>query len=143
MKGRFVIILFFLSSSFITAHASIFNDTDTISEVKIDYPKIIAKKKVVGTVKTLPVIPSDSKSENHKVQIFEKSGKLVAEYELEVLSDRKKNRDAIISAKIKTLKDNVVHNGNNFIDVHFKSSKNETLLQLNKVVEYLLKYKYL
>ncbi len=45
----------------------------------------------------------------------------------------------------KVSSDNVIHNGTNFIDFHLKSSTDikDAILQLDKVVKYLLNYKYL
>ena len=143
MKMRLLLILIFVSFSLSNLYAVTISQTDTVNDVIIKNQQIISAEEVVGNIKTLTLASSDSKSKSYKVQIFEKSGSLIAEYDLEVLSKQNKNQDAIVSAQIKTLSDNVVHNGNNFIDFHFKSTKKDALFQLNKVVEYLLKYKYL
>jgi len=143
MKMRLLIIVLFVASSVTKLYATVINPADTINDVIVENQQIISEKKIVGNIKTLSLSSDNSKSESYKVQIFENSGKLIAEYDVEVLNKQNKNQDAIISAQIKTLNDNVVHNGNNFIDFHFKSAKKDAFLQLNKVVEYLLRYKYL
>lgn len=146
MKMRFPFVLMFLSICLFKAKANSVSDlTDSISDLKIENQQIIYNEKVVGNVSDPIIQLNDNKSEDYKVQIFGKKGRLVAEYRIEVLSKKKKNQDEILTAQIKTTKDNVVHNGNNFVDFHqrFSIQHKESILQLDKVVKYLLTYKYL
>ncbi len=145
MKLYTTILLFFVCSLFSQAKENIVDLTDSINDVTIENQQIISHKKVLGKVKKLKVQRSTARSDNYTYQIFERKGKLVAEFEMEVLSKQKKAQDGILSAQVKTFKDNVIHNGTNFIDFHVKSLRNdsEVVLQLDKVVKYLLAYKYL
>ncbi|WP_017256856.1 hypothetical protein [Pedobacter arcticus] len=145
MKFYTTLILFFFYAFIFRAEARVTDLTDSISDVKIENQQIIFDTKVLGIVRKLKVHRNTSKTENYTYQIFEKKGKLIAEYEMEISSNEKKTKEGILSAQIKTLKDNVVHNGNNFLDYHMKPSKNnvERILQLDKVIKYLLTYKYL
>ena len=142
MKNRLLIFSLLICTSVMTLQAKTNSDSDTLSNVVIQNQQIISKKKLVGKIKKT-VLPSNlPNATNHTVQIFGKSGKLIAEYVIEVLNKQRRNQDVIIAAQVKTLKDNVVHNGNNFIDFHIKSRNEDAVLQLNKVVEYLLMYNY-
>ncbi|HTN19054.1 MAG TPA: hypothetical protein VL125_01190 [Pelobium sp.] len=145
MKISFLLILAFIGSSFIEVKANVVDLTDSISGVKIENQQILYRKSVLGKVKVLSDGAKTQNSKLYNVQIFGRKGRLVAEYEVEVLSKHKKNHDAILNAQIKTVKDNVIHNGTNFIDFHLKPSADskDAVLQLDKVVKYLLNYKYL
>ena len=145
MKFYTTLFLFFFCVLFFQAEAHVTDITDSIGDVKIENQQIVFHTKVLGVVKKLKVQRNASKTENYTYQIFEKKGKLVAEYEMEISNKEKRMKEGILSAQIKTLKDNVVHNGNNFLDYHMKSSKDnvDRILQLDKVVRYLLTYKYL
>lgn len=146
MKVYFSILLFFLTLSFFKASASQIDSADTVTDLKIEQQQIIYQKEVVGKVQTIKVEPINSDSEEYTIQIFTNKGTLVAEYDVKVLAKHKKNKDSILSAELKTIKDNVVHNGSNFIDFHLQSmsdNKNANLLQVDRVVKYLLTNKYL
>lgn len=145
MKFYTTLFLFFFCVLFFQAEAHVTDITDSIGDVKIENQQIVFHTKVLGVVKKLKVQRNASKTENYTYQIFEKKGKLIAEYEMEISNKEKRMKEGILSAQIKTLKDNVVHNGNNFLDYHVKSSKDnvDRILQLDKVVRYLLTYKYL
>lgn len=137
--------LFFLCASFFGAKANFIDLTDSIGDVKIEQEQIIYRKKVLGNIKTLKVESQNHTSNNYRFQIFGKKGSLIAEYEMEVVDKQKKNQDDIIAAHLKTTKDNIVHNGNNFLDFHQKASNRQknAILQLDKVIRYLLTYNYL
>ena len=145
MKIYLLFTLTFICSLFVGTKANASNLTDTLGNVKIENQQILYHKKVLGKVKVLPDQAQAQRSKTYNVQIFTKKGRLVAQYKMEVLSKCKKNQDAILSAQIKTVADNVTHNGANFIDFHLKPATDikNALLQLDKVVEYLLNYKYL
>jgi hypothetical protein len=145
MKISFLLILAFIGSSFIEVKANVIDLTDSVSGVKIENQQILYQKSVLGKVKVLSDGAKTQNSKLYNVQIFGKKGRLVAEYEVEVLNKHKKHHDTILNAQIKTVKDNVIHNGTNFIDFHLKSSTDikDAILQLDKVVKYLLNYKYL
>nr|WP_294899285.1 hypothetical protein [uncultured Pedobacter sp.] len=145
MKIYLLLILGFFCFSFTQVKANTLDLTDTVSGIKIENQKILYHKNVLGKVKVHADDEQSQKAKIYNVQIFGKNQSLVAEYEVEVLSKQKKNQDAILSAQIKTIKDNVIHNGANFIDFHLKSSVDveDAVLQLDKVIKYLLEYKYL
>ncbi len=145
MKLQLLIVFFFIGGPFLKAqaHNLIESDTDTVKDVRIEKSQIIYNKNILGRIKTTHLHSKNSKSENYKVEVFCKQGRLVAEYEVEVLNKHRKNQDAILSAYVKTVIDNVVHYGSNFIDFHKKSEEHISVLQVEKVVKYLFTYKYL
>lgn len=146
MKIYFYFLLVFLSMSFLKASATQIDSTDTVTDLTIEEQQIIYQDKVVGKVQTLKAEALSSKSDDYTIQIFAKKGTLIAEYDIKVLAKRKKNKDCILSAELKTLKDNVIHNGSNFIDFHLNAvsdNKSANLLQVDRVIKYLLAYKYL
>ena len=124
--------------------AANFNEMDTIDDdVKIENEQILYKNSILGKIETKEHKSADAKIRMVNVLIYSKKGKLVAEYNLEMLNKPKKNEDIILSANIKTTKDKVNHNGSNFIDFHEKQTEKDKNLQLDRVVKYLMDYKYL
>lgn len=144
MKKK-LLTLFLICASFFSAKANFIDLTDSLGDVKIEQEKIIYRKKVLGNIKTLKVESQNQTSNNYRFQIFGKKGSLIAEYEMEVVDKQKKNQDDIITAHLKTTRDNIIHNGNNFLDFHQKASnrQKDDILQLEKVIKYLLTYNYL
>ncbi|HET8829370.1 MAG TPA: hypothetical protein VFM79_08500 [Pelobium sp.] len=144
MKKK-LLTLFLICASFFSAKANFIDLTDSLGDVKIEQEKIIYRKKVLGNIKTLKVEAQNQTSNNYRFQIFGKKGSLIAEYEMEVVDKQKKNQDDIITAHLKTTRDNIIHNGNNFLDFHQKASnrQKDDILQLEKVIKYLLTYNYL
>lgn len=144
MKTSIFIALFFLGVVF-SVKASLLCEADSASDIRIEQQQIICHQSVVGRLKTSSTKSANPNAQSFRIQIFEDKGRLVAEYDIELLGKRKKNQDAILGAKIKTLRDNVVHNGTNFLDFHAKEvdKSQDSLFQLEKVVEYLMAYDYL
>lgn len=139
-------LLCFLSMSVFYASAHQIDSTDTTAELKIHDQQIIYQEEILGKIETLRTDATNAESEDFTIEIFSKKGDLVAKYNVKMLARLKKNKDYILSAELKTLKDNVVHNGSNFLDFHSKSFSNEkmnNLLQIDKAVKYLFAHRYL
>jgi len=83
-----------------------------------------------------------------KVIIYGVKGDKAANYDLTILENTKKGLISVVDVSLKTVKDNVKHDGANFINYSpVNSGVNEfdkkiNMLQLNNLMEYLLSYKY-
>lgn len=87
-------------------------------------------------------------TKSYEVKIFNDKNKMVAEYSIEVAKDLKNNEMLVKEGFIKTKRDNVTHNGANFLDYHMacdqdKEEKKCDVPQIAKVIKYLISYKYL
>lgn len=144
MKKHIYLVLTFFLFVGTSAKAAQFIERDTIENVSIEDEKIIFNDNLIGKFETKELQSSDDKTKVINVLIYSTEGSLIAEYDVQLLNKEKKNTDSIVSASVKTVKDKVNHNGSNFIDFHHKKTdkpKNE-ILQLSKVVKYLIEYKY-
>jgi hypothetical protein len=83
-----------------------------------------------------------------KVIIYGVKGDKAANYDLTILENTKKGLISVVDVSLKTVKDNVKHDGANFINYSpLNSGVNEldkkiNMLQLNNLMDYLLSYKY-
>lgn len=83
-----------------------------------------------------------------KVVIYGLNGNKVADYDLTILENPRKGGISVVDVYLKTLKDNVKHDGANFINYSRSISgvneldKKVNILQLESLVEYLVRYKY-
>ena len=120
---------------------------DTIKSIEIVENQILYDNKPIANIKSEKVSTSDGKNVKYLVSVYHNEGKEVAKFEIEVSSKVKKKEDAVKYAQLTTLKDNVVHNGSNFIDYHMQLTEavleDEKAPQIAKMVDYLIENKYL
>jgi len=120
---------------------------DTIKPIEIVKNQIFYENKPIANIKTEKVSTSDGKNVKYLVNVYESEGKQIAKFEIEITPKVKKNTDAVKHAQLTTLRDNVVHNGTNFINFHLPVSETESneneVPQLAKMVDYLIDNRYL
>jgi hypothetical protein len=121
--------------------------SDTINPIEIVKDQVIYENKTVAKIKSEKISATDSKNVRYLVNVYESEGKQIAKFEIEVTQKAKKNVDAVKYAQLTTLKDNVVHNGSNFIDFHLQLTeavlKEDEAPQLANMVDYLIDNKYI
>lgn len=144
MKIKIYLMLVILLSVNFNLDAKVFI-SNLNDDIEINQEIVTYKNNVVAKFETQEQKSGDAKTKIVNVSIFSKKGKLIALYDIELLNKASKNKDAILSASIKTTKDKVIHSGTNFLDFHVKQ-KNEDqakLIQLDQVIKYLMSYHYL
>lgn len=145
MRTKIYLTLVILLSATINLHANFLSAPYFDDDIEINQEVITYKNDVVGKFETEEVESGNAKTKTVNVSIFSKKGMLIAMYNLELLNKPNKNKDVILSASVKTTKDKVIHSGTNFIDFHIKGKKTDEskLIQLDKVIRYLIDYNYL
>ncbi len=124
---------------------------DTTENLTFIHHQVKSGDKILATY---TISKTDSSSFKDKinvylVKIYSSEGTMVAEYDIEVLDKLKKNQLPVVSASLKTKKDNVTHHASNFIDYHQVStqkdaiSKGDYAPQLGRAIKYLMDYNYL
>jgi hypothetical protein len=144
------LITIFLLVFFTKTNFQKFNNTvltDTTKRIEVVNNQVLYESKMIGTIKSEKISTNGGKNLKFQVKVYETDGKEIAKFEIEVTAKAKKNTDPVKHAVLTTSKDNVVHNGSNFIDYHLPCKelemKQNEVPQICKMVNYLIDNKYL
>lgn len=127
------------------------NTADTVKEFDFTDDQIKYHGNILGKFTFSEVrsqLKGNKESQLLKVIIYGSNGDKVAYYDLTILEIPKKRMISVVDVSLKTVKDNVKHDGANFINYTINDTgvnqleKKVNKLQLNSLIEYLVHYKY-
>jgi hypothetical protein len=152
-KYLFTIAVLFLGISIdaqtkLSADQNKFSKKESVkSEIVITKDQITEDGKSIGKFEVKKKESKTSKNEKtefFEVEIYDRNGAMVAEYEVTIKINEKSNKATVKDAQMKTLRDRVTHNGANFLDYSIgDESEDSEVPQLKKAIKYLLSYDYL